>query len=291
MTKVLVLGAHGQLGSEINKLIHKKQYSELADFVFTDVDSLDITEYSTLSEYLEKNNFSFIINCAAYTNVDKAEDDKDLAYKINSTAVKYLAELSDKYSIRLIHVSTDYVFNGNQALPYKESDITNPNSVYGKSKLEGENAITKYNTGIIIRTSWLYSTFGTNFVKTIIKYGKEKGNLKVVFDQIGTPTYAEDLACVILNIITATINNESKFVSGIYNYSNEGVCSWYDFAYEIIKKSKIICNIKAVESKEFPTKAERPANSVLNKEKIKNTFNITIPYWKDSLYKMIDKML
>ncbi len=291
MTKVLVLGAHGQLGSEINKLIHKKQYSELADFVFTDVDSLDITEYSTLSEYLEKNNFSFIINCAAYTNVDKAEDDKDLAYKINSTAVEYLAELSDKYSIRLIHVSTDYVFNGNQALPYKESDITNPNSVYGKSKLEGENAITKYNTGIIIRTSWLYSTFGTNFVKTIIKYGKEKGNLKVVYDQIGTPTYAEDLACVILNIITATINNESKFVSGIYNYSNEGVCSWYDFAYEIIKKSKIICTIKAVESKEFPTKAERPTNSVLNKEKIKNTFNITIPYWKDSLYKMIDKML
>ncbi|MEA3316557.1 MAG: dTDP-4-dehydrorhamnose reductase [Bacteroidota bacterium] len=291
MKKILVLGAYGQLGSEVNKLINtNKQYSESANFIFTDADSLDITNFNALSGYFKKNNFDYIINCAAYTNVDKAEDDKEKAYLINSTAVKYLSELAKKYSIHLIHVSTDYVFNGENPLPYKESDPPTPNSVYGKCKLDGENEITKLNTGIIIRTSWLYSTFGNNFVKTIIKYAKEKGKLKVVFDQIGTPTYAEDLASAILKIIFDSIKNKTNFKPGIYNYSNEGVCSWYDFAYEIIKKSNIKCDINAVESKEFPTRAVRPANSVLNKEKIKNTFDISIPYWKESLYKMIEEL-
>ncbi|MDA3779425.1 MAG: dTDP-4-dehydrorhamnose reductase [Bacteroidales bacterium] len=291
MTKVLILGSYGQLGSEINKLVsNNKQYSESANFVFTDADSLDITNYSALSNYLKENKFDYIINCAAYTNVDKAEDNVKQAFLINSTAVKYLSQLSKKYSIRLIHVSTDYVFNGKNPLPYKETDPPNPNSVYGKCKLKGEEEITKLNTGIIIRTSWLYSTFGNNFAKTIIKFAKEKEKLKVVFDQIGTPTYAEDLAAVILKIVLESIKDESKFKTGIYHYSNEGVCSWYDFAHEIINKSNISCNITAVESKEFPTKAVRPANSVLNKEKIKNTFNISIPHWKDSLYKMMDEL-
>ncbi|MCK4663092.1 MAG: dTDP-4-dehydrorhamnose reductase [Bacteroidales bacterium] len=282
---ILITGSNGQLGNELKILSGKLENCNL---LFTDIDELDITNAYDIDNFFSTNSIDLVINCAAYTAVDKAETEADIAKEININAIKNLIKCIKKYNSKLIHISTDYVFNGKTHTPYTETDTTNPNSVYGQTKSDGEKLIL--NSGIahiIIRTSWLYSGFGNNFVKTIIKYAKEKNELNVVFDQIGTPTFAGDLAEAIIRIIIETNNNQSKFVSGIYHYSNEGVCSWYDFAYEIINITKLNCHINPIESKDYPTIAKRPPYSVLNKNKIKSIFNITIPHWRESLVKML----
>ena len=285
MYNILVTGSKGQLGNEIQKLA--SSYPSIK-FYFTDVEELDITDVEQLDKFFIENKIDFIINCAAYTAVDKAETDRKLADLINVTAVKYLAEISKKFKTTLIHISTDYVFDGRNYKPYVETDKPNPISYYGQTKLNGEIQIEKYaGNAIIIRTSWLYSGFGNNFVKTMIKYGNERDSLKVVADQVGTPTYAGDLAKAILKIIP-----ELKNINGIeiYNFSNEGAISWYDFAEAIMKLKNINCKIIPIESKDYPTPAPRPFYSILNKAKIKNDFSIEIPYWLDSLEKCLAEL-
>ena len=274
---ILVTGSNGQLGSEIRELSLKYTHN----FYFTDSVTLDITDFTKVKEFMKMNSINIIINCAAYTAVDKAEEDEVNADKINYLAVKNLATIAKERNIKLIHISTDYVFDGKNFKPYSEDDRTNPNSIYGKTKLDGENAMRAINplNSIIIRTSWVYSSFGANFVKTMLRLGKERDSLGVIFDQVGTPTYARDLARAILDIIPRVKNNTVT----VYNYSNEGVLSWYDFAKEIMKMEKIDCKINPIETKEYPTPAKRPHYSLLNKSKIKEEFAIVIPYWKDSL--------
>jgi dTDP-4-dehydrorhamnose reductase len=275
MPKVLVTGSKGQLGSELKDLVSDE------NFYFTDRDTLDIADKEAVEKFCKENSIDTIINCAAYTAVDKAEEDVENADRINHLAVKYLAEVAKENGIKLVHVSTDYVFDGENFKPYVESDATNPNGVYGSTKLAGEEAIKKVNphNTIIIRTSWVYSSFGANFVKTMLRLGKERDALGVIFDQGGTPTYAKDLAQAILDILPKI---KSETVE-IYNYSNEGVLSWYDFAKEIMKMAKIACKVNPIETKAYPTPAKRPHYSLLNKAKIKETFKIEIPYWKDGL--------
>jgi dTDP-4-dehydrorhamnose reductase len=282
---ILITGANGQLGSEIKEL--SPLYKNL-NFTFTDVDELDITNYDALGKYFAKNKFQCIINCAGYTAVDKAESEKAKAIQINATAVKYLSEYSSSQNALLVHISTDYVFDGRNCKPYSEGDMTNPKSVYGKTKLDGEvEVIFNAQKSIIFRTSWLYSSYGSNFVKTIIKAAKDKDALNVVYDQVGNPTYARDLAKTILDIVP-TYHAQNK--SEIFNYSNEGVTSWYDFAREITEMANIECSITPIETKDYPTAAARPQYSVLNKSKIKKQFNIVIPHWKDSLRECIRKI-
>ena len=278
MPKILVTGSNGQLGSEI-KALTNNDHNNL--YFFTDRDSLDITDQETIKSFIATNRIDTIINCAAYTAVDKAEEDEANANAINHLAVKYLAEIAKEENIKLIHISTDYVFDGTNYRPYVESDPTNPKSVYGATKLAGEKAMQEINpaNSIIIRTSWVYSSFGNNFVKTMLRLGKERDALGVIFDQVGTPTYAKDLAQTILDIVPQITNEKVE----IYHYSNEGVLSWYDFAKEIMYMSKLECHIKPIETKEYPTPAKRPYYSLLNKAKIKKEFGITIPYWKDSV--------
>ena len=277
MINILVTGSNGQVGSEIKGLSSEYNYN----FLFTDRDSLDITDKKKIEELVDENNTNVIINCAAYTAVDKAEEEREIAELINYKAVKYLAEISKEKNIKLIHISTDYVFDGRNFKPYNEEDIPNPTTIYGQSKLYGEESIIKINpmNSIIIRTSWVYSIYGNNFVKTMLKLGKDRDELGVIFDQVGTPTYAKDLAKTIIDIIPQI---ENKSVE-IYHYSNEGAISWYDFSKEIMKLSKIECQINPIETKDYPTLAVRPYYSVLNKLKIKNKYSIKIPYWKDSL--------
>jgi len=275
---VLVTGAKGQLGSELQKL--SSRYSELNLF-FTDREELDISDRSRLEAFCTKNKIEIIINCAAYTAVDKAEEDFDNADKINHLAVQYLGEISNAHNISLIHISTDYVFDGESHKPYVEEDPVAPQGVYGKTKLLGEQALLRINpkNSIIIRTSWVYSSFGNNFVKTMLRLGEERDELGVIFDQVGTPTYAGDLAEAILELLPK-INNENV---EIFHYSNEGVCSWYDFAKTIFELSNTTCKVNPIETKEYPTPATRPHYSLLNKAKIKNSFNLEVPYWKNSL--------
>ena len=274
--KILITGAYGQLGNEIK--LQSKDYPGW-QFVFTDVDSLDITDEEAVKQYFSANHFNFVINCAAYTAVDKAESDFDTAQKVNALAPKLLAKYSKSIGAKLIHVSTDYVFAGDAHLPYKEIDEVAPNGAYGKTKLEGEqNCRAENPETVIIRTAWLYSAFGNNFVKTMLRLGKEKEELGVVFDQVGSPTYAADLAAAILKVA-----GSEKFVPGIYHYSNEGVASWYDFSKAIFELTGIDCKVNPVLSENFPTPAKRPAYSVLNKSKIRDTFDLDIPYWRDSL--------
>jgi len=280
MTNILVTGSNGQLGSELRMLNDEFLMLNYKCY-FTTSKDLNITNLQDVSKYCESNNIKVIVNAAAYTAVDKAQDDEENANLVNHIAVKNLAQIAKNNSIKLIHISTDYVFDGTNFKPYSENDITNPNGVYGKTKLAGEKAIQEINplNSIIIRTSWVYSSFGANFVKTMLRLGKEKGSLGVIFDQVGTPTYAKDLARAILDILP-DINNEKV---EIYNYSNEGVLSWYDFSKEIMRMAKLNCKINPIETKEYPTPAQRPHYSLLNKSKIKKEFNLTIPYWKDSL--------
>jgi len=277
MLNILVTGANGQLGSEIKELSSKYEYK----FFFTDSQDLDIADQIKVEAFCKENAIDIIINCAAYTAVDKAEEEQELANQINHLAVKYLASIAKEQNIKLIHISTDYVFDGTNFKPYTETDATNPNSVYGQTKLDGEKALQSINprNSIVIRASWLYSSFGNNFVKTMLRLGKEKDTLGVIFDQVGTPTYAKDLAKTILEIIPKIQNKNVE----IYNYSNEGVLSWYDFAKEIMRMTKLDCKITPIETKEYPTPATRPHYSLLNKAKIKEDFKLVIPYWKDSL--------
>jgi dTDP-4-dehydrorhamnose reductase len=286
--KILVTGAYGQLGNEINCLTAK--YPDW-QFLFTDADTLDITSESDLEIWFQNNKPNYIINCAAYTAVDKAETEVETAEKVNALAPKLLGKFSTNVGAKMIHISTDYVFDGESFLPYSEEDKVNPKSVYGETKLQGEkNCFEENPDTIIIRTSWLYSAFGNNFVKTMLRLSKERGHLNVVFDQVGTPTYAADLASAILSVIQIAEKQPEKFVPGIYHYSNEGVASWYDFARAIFEISGVNCNVNPVLSDQFPTAAKRPNYSVLNKSKIKNTFGITIPYWRDSLKDCIQKL-
>ena len=260
---VLVTGSNGQLGSEIKEL--SKEYSY--NFFFTDRSNIDITSKESIKEFCQINSINVIINCAAYTAVDKAESDEINADLINRKAVKKLALVSKELNIKLIHISTDYVFDGKNFKPYCEEFQTNPQSIYGKTKLDGENEIRDINplNSIIIRTSWVYSYYGNNFVKTMLRLGKEKEELGVIFDQVGTPTYAAHLAKTILDIIPQIENHKVE----IYNYSNEGVLSWYDFAKEIMKMAKLNCKINPIETYQYPTPAKRPHFSLLNKNKIK----------------------
>lgn len=282
--KILITGSNGQLGSEIKEL--SKNYQSW-NFIFTDIGELDITNPEALEEFFNAENFDFIINCAAYTAVDKAESDEKTAELINTEAVRNLAVISKKAGAKLIHLSTDFVFDGTKSLPYAETDIPNPLSIYGKTKLEGEREANKFCPGtVIIRTSWLYSQYGGNFVRNIIRLAKERNKLTMIFDQIGTPTYARDLAKTILGNIDQLINING----GIYHYSNEGVASWYDFAKAICEFSEIKCGIIPIETKDYPTPAKRPGYSVLNKAKIKLDLGIEIPYWRDSLKECIEKM-
>ncbi len=280
MFKILITGAKGQLGSEIKQI---KDNFPSFHFIFTDIEELDITKFSDINLFYKKHKFDFIVNCAAYTNVDKAETDFGNAYKINAEAVKNLSEISRDYKIPLIHISTDYVFDGESNIPYTENDKVNPQSVYGKTKLKGEEFAKEAYNHIIIRTSWLYSSFGNNFLKTMIKFGKERENINVVADQIGSPTFAGDLALTVIQIIKKISVKEVRNISGIYHYSNEGSCSWFEFAKEIMKESKINCKVNPIPAQDYPTPAKRPKFSLLDKTKIKKTFGVAVPFWKDSL--------
>ena len=277
MYNILVTGSNGQLGKSIRDLSINYTYN----FFFTTKEELDISLKDNIETFCKDNKITHIINCSAYTNVDEAEDNIELAHRVNHIGVKNLANISKIMNINLIHISTDYVFDGKNYKPYIESDIVNPIGVYGKSKLDGEKSLIDINpkNSIIIRTSWVYSKYGNNFVKTILRLAKDRDNLNVIYDQIGTPTYAKDLASTILEILPKISNIDIE----IYNFSNEGVVSWFDFAKEIVKMSKIKCEINPIESKDYPTKVDRPYYSVLNKSKIKETFDIISPYWKDGL--------
>jgi dTDP-4-dehydrorhamnose reductase len=281
---ILITGSNGQLGSELKELSKNYNYN----FFFTDRTNIDITNKEDIKNFCQTNNIYTIINCAAYTAVDKAESDIENAYLVNRKAVKKLALVSKELNIKLIHISTDYVFDGNAFKPYCEEFQTNPQGVYGKTKLDGENEMININplNSIIIRTSWVYSFYGNNFVKTMLRLGKEKKELGVIFDQVGTPTYAKDLAKTILDILPNIDNTKVE----IYNYSNEGVLSWYDFAKEIMKMAKLDCKINPIETYQYPTPAKRPHYSLLNKSKIKSTFNIEVPYWKDGLDDCIKRL-
>ena len=283
--RILVTGANGQLGSEMRKLgaVSPNEY------IFTDIAELDITDKAAVMAFVEQSKIDVIVNCAAYTNVDKAEDDEATAELINATAVRNLAEAAKAQDATLFHVSTDYVFGAEGNTPRSEDMPTNPLGVYGTTKLHGEQAIAEVGAkAIIIRTAWLYSEFGNNFLKTMLRLTKEKESLNVVFDQVGTPTYAGDLALVIFSIIEGNIYIGNE---GTYHFSNEGVCSWYDFATEIaIVAGHEGCNIQPCHSSEFPSKVTRPPYSVLDKTKIKKTFGVDIPHWRDSMLYCLERL-
>lgn len=285
MANILVTGANGQLGSELRKL----GFTVLDEVFYTDVAELDITSYEAVNKYVEEHEIDTIVNCAAYTAVDRAEDELALAAKINTEAVANLAKIAYKQDCLLIHVSTDYVFDGTGQSPYTEKDKTCPVSVYGRTKLAGEEAIVKSGClHIIIRTAWLYSTFGNNFVKTILRLAKERTELNVVADQVGSPTYAEDLARAIVVIME---NDDRGVYEGVYHFSNEGICSWFDFASEIVRLSGLSCKVNPVTTEEYPTKTKRPAYSVLDKTKIKKTFEVPVPDWQESLKKCMKDLI
>ncbi len=277
--KILVTGSTGQLGSEIKAL--SSAYPEL-EFVCPNSTELDICNQALLNDFVKDQGFHGIINCAGYTAVDKAEQNAGIAGLVNAKAVGHLVAVSQRYQLKLIHISTDYVFDGTSNRPYTERMPVCPLGVYGKTKRAGEMEIL-YSpvNAIIIRTSWLYSTFGSNFVNTMLRLGNERDDLSVVYDQVGSPTYARDLAQVCLEIISKQGRIDSK--GKLYHYSNEGVASWYDFAQALMDMAHIDCKLKPIESKDYPTAAQRPAYSVLNKAKIKADFGIEIPHWRVSL--------
>ena len=284
---ILVTGANGQLGHEMQLAAKESENT----YVFTDVaegyEKLDITNVDEVRRMVRERNIQVIVNCAAYTNVDKAEDDVVMADLLNNRAVENLAVAAKEADAVLVHVSTDYVFQGDRNVPCREDWPTHPLGVYGQTKLAGEQSLLRVGCRyLIFRTAWLYSAFGKNFVKTMQTLTATKDSLKVVFDQVGTPTYAGDLAALIYHII----ENDQLDKQGIYHYSNEGVCSWYDFAKEICALSGNVCDIQPCHSDEFPSKVQRPHFSVLDKTKVKETFGITVPYWKDSLVKCIEEL-
>jgi dTDP-4-dehydrorhamnose reductase len=285
MNNILVTGSNGQLGNELRELAYEYK---LYNFFFTDVGELDVTDADKISRFIKSNKIDTLINCAAYTNVDKAESEKGDAILVNATAVKNIAQACNKANALMIHYSTDYVFDGKNYRPYTENDTAAPKSIYGKTKLDGEiEVIFNAKRALIIRTSWLYSSFGRNFVKTIAEKGKTMNELRVVFDQIGTPTYAADLARATMEILPKV---KQKIRTEIYNYSNEGVASWYDFAKAIVEIKKLNCKVVPILSKEYPTDAQRPFFTVLDKSRIKKDFEIAIPHWRDSLEVCLAKL-
>ena len=280
---ILITGCNGQLGNEMQLLENENNEHQWFN---TDVEELDITNLLAVEQFVAQNKIDGIVNCAAYTAVDKAESDKELCTTLNTVAPAYLAAAVEKRGGWIIQISTDYVFNGTKHTPYVEDDTPCPDSVYGSTKLAGELGVQKFcKKAIIIRTAWLYSTFGNNFVKTMMRLGKEKDELGVIFDQIGTPTYARDLAVAIMAIIKKGI------VPGVYHFSNEGVISWYDFAKAIHRQAGIsTCHVHPLHTEDYPTPANRPHYSVLDKTKIKQTFGLEVPYWEESLAECIAKM-
>lgn len=282
---VLITGANGQLGLEIADLA--PMFSAYT-FFFADKNLLNILDFEEVEQYISKNKIDVIVNCAAYTNVDKAEDEPEMADKVNNMAVRNLGLIAKKHNLKLIHISTDYVFDGNSEIPYNETDATNPKNAYGISKLKGENALLEINpkNSMIIRTSWLYSEFGSNFVKIMLRLSKEKEQISVVSDQIGSPTYAKDLALAILKIIPKIKSEDLQ----IYHYANKGQCSWFDFASAIMKIAQQSCKVLPINTSEFKTKTKRPKFSLMNTEKIQQKFNLEIPNWEDSLNKCILKI-
>lgn len=287
MTTILVTGSHGQLGNEIRE--RSARYSGYS-FVFTDVSELDITDADATAAFIHELSPSWIINCAAYTAVDRAEDEEERATLINGSGVDNIVSALAGTDCRLIHISTDYVFDGSKPVPYSEQDEPSPASAYGRSKLAGEKAAMRWPNTIIIRTSWLYSSYGGNFVKTILGKAGSSESISVVFDQAGSPTYAADLASAVLDIISGVIQNRHLFVPGIFNYSNEGVCSWFDMATEIVSAAGSQCKVIPVRSSAYPSKVNRPAYSVLDKSKITEYYNLTIPHWRISLNSCISKI-
>lgn len=281
---ILVTGCNGQLGNEIQLL--EREYPQ-HQWYNTDVQELDITDVNTIRQFVLEHQIDGIINCAAYTAVDKAEEQEKLCTKLNAEAPAYLASAVGSRGGWMIQISTDYVFDGTSHVPYVEDDDTCPNSVYGRTKLVGELNVQKLcEKSMIIRTAWLYSTFGNNFVKTMIRLGKERSELGVIFDQIGTPTYAHDLAHVIMTVVRKGI------VPGVYHFTNEGVISWYDFAKAIHRIAGIkTCHVRPLHTAEYPTPARRPHYSVLDKTKIKKVYGIEIPYWEDSLKDCLEKIV
>ncbi|MDD4992720.1 MAG: dTDP-4-dehydrorhamnose reductase [Paludibacter sp.] len=280
MTTILITGSHGQLGNEMQQAAIRFPAFK---FIYTDVEDLDICDKAALDAFVKNNAVNVIVNCAAYTAVDKAEDDVELCYKINAEAVRNIGEVAASNNIKVVHVSTDYVFDGTSYVPYTEDQLVCPATVYGKSKLDGEKALLEASSqSVIIRTAWLYSSFGNNFVKTMMKLGSERDSLNVIFDQVGTPTYAADLADAILMVIS-----HDTFVPGIYHFSDEGVCSWYDFTKTIHRIAGITCDVRPIETKDYPARTPRPHYSVLNKAKIKAIYGIVIPHWEESLVRCI----
>lgn len=284
---ILVTGANGQLGRSLREV----SSGSADNYIFTDVAELDITDRQAVSDAVEANKADVIINCAAYTNVDRAEDDYDLCERLNADAAGYLAEAIARRGGHLVHVSTDYVFGGSEGnTPRNESEPLNPTGVYGLTKLHGEQRVAESGAkAVILRTAWLYSEYGNNFVKTMLRLTSEKPELKVVFDQCGTPTYARDLAEAIFDLVE---NRRLEGNEGIYHFSNEGVCSWYDFTKMIADiAGRTQCNIQPCHSDEFPSKVTRPSYSVLDKTKYKKTFGREVPYWTDSLRICVDNLL
>ncbi len=277
---ILVTGAKGQLGQELKSLsaLHPK-----ATFYFTDVEDLDILQLEQVQNFVVEHRIDALINCAAYTAVDKAESEQELCMQINAIGPENLAKAAAQVKARFIHISTDFVFNGNSYVPYTEMDAEDPLGVYGSTKLRGEKRVVQaYPQSVILRTSWLYSSFGNNFVKTMLRLGKEREQLGVIFDQVGTPTYAHDLAQAIMVILGS---DDERYTPGIYHYSNEGVASWYDFTKAIHEIGGVDCKVQPILAEAYPLPAARPHYSVLNKAKIKSIFSIEIPYWRESLKK------
>lgn len=284
MKQILVTGCNGQLGNEIQLLAPK--YEDEWHFHFTDVKELDITDRKAVYSYIEQNSISIVINCAAFTAVDKAESSSELCDLLNNVAPGYLAEAVASVGGTMIQVSTDYVFDGEACVPYLEEDLTNPQTVYGRTKLAGEENVIRSCAGsMVIRTAWLYSTFGNNFVKTMIRLGKERDQIGVVFDQIGSPTYARDLARAILTAV------EKGIVPGVYHFTNEGVCSWYDFTRAIHRLEGIDdCKVSPIHTEDYPVSAKRPHFSVLDKSKFKRTYGVDIRWWEDALKECIKEL-
>lgn len=281
--KILVTGANGQLGNELRRILDSRFPGQA---LYTDIDSLDLTDSHAVENFITGGDFSHIINCAAYTAVDKAEEEPAACTAVNVEAVKNIGRAANRSGIHVVHISTDFVFDGKQSTPYTESDKTNPLSQYGVSKRKSETALLGYvPDAIIIRTGWLYSSFGKNFVKTILRKALAGDKLRVVCDQIGTPTYAADLADAIVRIVTAP-----RWLPGLYNYSNEGVASWYDFAMAIADLSRTDANISPCMTSGYPSPATRPHFSVLDKSKIKATFGLSIPYWRSALKRCLNEI-
>lgn len=281
--KILVTGSRGQLGRELHDVLEERLPGCT---VYTDVDQLDITDPAAVENFLREGDFTHVINCAAYTDVERAEEDKHLCYSINVDGIRNIALHADELGIKVLHVSTDYVFDGRSCRPYTEGDKVNPTSEYGTTKRKGETALLGLSPeSIIVRTGWLYSPHGRNFVKTMLRLGTERPEIKVVFDQIGTPTYARDLAEAI-----ATMVLTSRWMPGIYHFANEGACSWYDFAVDIMEGAGLKCKVTPITSADFPSAVSRPPFSVLDKSRLKATYGVDIPHWRNGLARCLARI-